>query len=622
MARLLVLRAAPYRHSSHLSTTTLLVLSPSKHRNYASFPSCSPSPARRVLPLPLRVPTRAVESSPGPTKEEQPPGASGAQEPPPAAPAFEVEELGWGTQLAVKLRMLVEPPWKRVRKGSVLNMKLRGEVLASLWHRAFLFVLLLMPLFRAILISEGLILIYVLLFSYIRSVEDTIRIRIVSTANMWTRSDGTLWISRSLVNSLLVMPVCGEKEYYLACACGELYAPPSAYIALFGLTVQQTFLRGVLEKIGVEPEIQRIGKYKSAGDQLARKSMSNEIKEMLSTLLDNIYGNWLDTISALHGKKKEEIEEFINSGVYQVARLKEEGWITDLLYDDEVMEMLKERIGQKDKKNLRMVDYSKYSRVSKRTLGLQGGGEQIAIIRASGSITRTRSPLSVPSSGIIAEQLIDKIRTVRESDKYKAVILRIDSPGGDALASDLMWREIRLLANSKPVVASMSDVAASGGYYMAMAAPVIVAEKLTLTGSIGVVTVCDKFFCHQIDQMEVVAQGRVWSGQDAFSRGLVDSLGGVSQALAIAKQKANIPKDKKVQLVEILKPSPTLPEILSGIGGSLLGVDRAMKGVLQDVILQSGVQARMDGIIFESLGDMSGGNQLFVLIKDLINCFE
>ncbi|KAF8729588.1 hypothetical protein HU200_017533 [Digitaria exilis] len=671
MARLLVLRAAPYRHSSHLCAATLLVLSPSQHRYFASFPSSPPTAARRVLPSPLRVPIRAVESSPGPTKEEQEPSpaADEAQEPPtPAASAFDVEELGWGTQLAVKLRMLVAPPWQRVRKGSVLNMKLRGEISDQLKTR----------------FSSGLSLPQIC-ENFVKAAYDPrisgIYLHIEPLRCGWGKVDE---IRRHIVDfkksgKFVVgyMPVCGEKEYYLACACGELYAPPSAYVALFGLTVQQTFLRGVLEKVGIEPEIQRIGKYKSAGDQLARKSMSNEVREMLATLLDNIYGNWLDMISSTHGKKREEIEEFINSGVYQVARLKEEGWITDLMYDDEVMAMLKERVGQKDKKSLRTVDYSKYSRVSKRTLGLQGG-VQIAIIRASGSITRTRSPLSAPSSGIIAEQLIEKIRTVRESEKYKAVILRIDSPGGDALASDLMWREIRLLANSKPVVASMSDVAASGGYYMAMAAPVIVAEKLTLTGSIGVVT---GKFCLQklyeridfnkeilskgryaelsaadqrplrpdeaelfeksaqnayalfrdkaamsrsmsIDQMETVAQGRVWSGQDAFSRGLVDSVGGLSQALAIAKQKANIPKDKKIQLVEVSKPSPTLPELLSGIGSSLLGVDRAVKGALQDVSSLSGVQARMDGILFENLGDMSGENQLSVLIKDIISYFD
>nr|CAB3447801.1 unnamed protein product [Digitaria exilis] len=626
MARLLVLRAAPYRHSSHLCAATLLVLSPSQHRHFASFPSSPPTAARRILPSPLRVPIRAVESSPGPTKEEKEPSpaADEAQEPPtPAASAFDVEELGWGNQLAVKLRMLVAPPWQRVRKGSVLNMKLRGEVLASISDQL------------KTRFSSGLSLPQIC-ENFVKAAYDPrisgIYLHIEPLRCGWGKVDE---IRRHIVDfkksgKFVVgyMPVCGEKEYYLACACGELYAPPSAYVALFGLTVQQTFLRGVLEKVGIEPEIQRIGKYKSAGDQLARKSMSNEVREMLATLLDNIYGNWLDMISSTHGKKREEIEEFINSGVYQVARLKEEGWITDLMYDDEVMAMLKERVGQKDKKSLRTVDYS--------------------------SLHFT------------------------ESEKYKAVILRIDSPGGDALASDLMWREIRLLANSKPVVASMSDVAASGGYYMAMAAPVIVAEKLTLTGSIGVVT---GKFCLQklyeridfnkeilskgryaelsaadqrplrpdeaelfeksaqnayvlfrdkaamsrsmsVDKMEIVAQGRVWSGQDAFSRGLVDSVGGLSQALAIAKQKANIPKDKKIQLVEISKPSPTLPELLSGIGSSLLGVDRAVKGALQDVSSLSGVQARMDGILFENLGEMSGANQLSMLIKDIISYFD
>ncbi|EMS60651.1 Protease 4 [Triticum urartu] len=612
--------------------------------------------------------------------------------------------------------MLVAPPWKRVRKGSVLTMTLRGEISDQLKTR----------------FSSGLSLPQIC-ENFEKAAYDPrisgIYLHIEPLSCGWGKAEE---IRRHIVDfkksgKFVVgyMPVGGEKEYYLASACAELYAPPSAYVALYGLTIQQTFLRGVLEKVGVQPEIQRIGRYKSAGDQLGRKSMSNEVKEMLGALLDNIYGNWLDTVSSTHGKKKEEIEEFVNSGVYQVERLKKEGWITDLLYDDQVMTMLKERVGQNDKKSLRMVDYSKYSRVRKSTLGIGGGGDLIAVIRASGSITRTRSGLSISSSGIIAEQLIKKIRTVRESEKYKAVILRIDSPGGDALASDLMWREIRLLAESKPVIASMSDVAASGGYYMAMAAPVIVAEKLTLTGSIGVITgdpyyllfvlakisnrsstvriLCSlatvstlgllfysisvwivnlavgKFILQKlyeridfnkeilsrgryaelnaadqrplrpdeaeifeksaqnayasfrdkaamsrsmsIDQMETVAQGRVWSGQDAASRGLVDSLGGFSQALAIAKQRAKIPQDKKVRLVEISKASPTLPEILSGIGGSILGVDRVVKGVLQDVTSLNGVQARMDGILFERLENMPGENQLFLLVKEITNYF-
>ncbi|MCE5166281.1 hypothetical protein HAX54_016806, partial [Datura stramonium] len=232
-------------------------------------------------------------------------------------------------------------------------------------------------------------------------------------------------------------PACGEKEYYIGCACQELYAPPSAYFALYGLTVQASFLGGVFEKVGIEPQVQRIGKYKSAGDQLMRKSISDENREMLTALLDNIYGNWLEKVALTKGKKKEDIEQFVNDGVYQVERLKEESWITDIKYDDEVMSMLKERLGIPKDKNLPEVDYRKYSKVRRWTLGLTGYKDQIAVIRASGSISRTRGPFSSPSSGIIAEKLIEKIRSVRESKRYKAVVLRIDSPGGDALASDL-----------------------------------------------------------------------------------------------------------------------------------------------------------------------------------------
>ncbi|EEF50694.1 Protease, putative [Ricinus communis] len=471
------------------------------------------------------------------------------------------------------------------------------------------------------------------------------------------------------------VPVCREKEYYLACACDDIYVPPSAYFSLYGLTVQASFLGGVLEKVGIQPEVQRIGKYKSAGDQLTRKTMSEENCEMLTTLLDNIYGNWLDNISSIKGKEREEIENFINEGVYEVERLKKEGFITNIQYDDEVISMLKEKLGVQKDKSLPMVDYGKYSRVRNWTLGLTGGGDQIAVIRASGSISRVRSPTSLPGSGIVGEQFIEKIRQVRESKRYKAAIIRIDSPGGDALASDLMWREIRLLAETKPVIASMSDVAASGGYYMAMAAGAIVAENLTLTGSIGVVTgkfnlgkLYEKIGFNKeiisrgkyaellaaeqrplrpdeaelfarsaqnayqqfrdkaafsrsmpVNKMEEVAQGRVWTGKDAASRGLVDAIGGLSRAVAIAKQKASIPQEKQVILVELSRPSPSLPEILSGVGSSIAGVDRTLKEVLQELSVSDGIQARMDGIMFQNLEGASYANPVLNLIKDYLS---
>ncbi|KAH9722394.1 serine protease SPPA [Citrus sinensis] len=611
---------------------------------------------------------------------------------------FEYEKFSAWKIFTVKLRMLVAFPWERVRKGSVLTMKLRGQIADQLKSR----------------FSSGLSLPQIC-ENFVKAAYDPrivgIYLHIEPLSCGWGKVEE---IRRHVVDFkksgkfiIGYVPVCGEKEYYLACACEELYAPPSAYFSLYGLTVQASFLGGVLEKVGIEPQVQRIGKYKSAGDQLTRKTMSEENCEMLTALLDNIYGNWLDKVSSTKGKRKEDIERFINDGVYKVERLKEEGFITNILYDDEVISMLKERLGVQKDKNLPMVDYRKYSGVRRWTLGLTGGGDQIAVIRASGSISRVRSPLSLSSSGIIGEQLIEKIRKVRvadfcifirnnfylpndcyfspESKRYKAAIIRIDSPGGDALASDLMWREIRLLSESKPVIASMSDVAASGGYYMAMAAGTILAENLTLTGSIGVVTdvsvfkvlLAGKFNLGKlyekigfnkeiisrgkyaevlaaeqrpfrpdeaelfaksaqnayklfrdkaafsrsmtVDKMEEYAQGRVWTGNDAASRGLVDALGGFSRAVAIAKQKANIPEDRQVTLVEMSKPSPTLPEILSSVGNSIAGVDRTLKELLQDLTFSDGVQARMDGILFQRLEGVAYGNPILTLIKDYLS---
>ncbi|KAL5751456.1 hypothetical protein ACOSP7_026059 [Xanthoceras sorbifolium] len=579
---------------------------------------------------------------------------------------FEFEEFGGWKSFSVKLRMLIAFPWERVRKGSVLKMTLRGQVSDQLKSR----------------FSSGLSLPKIC-ENFIKAAYDPrisgVYLHIESLNCGWGKVEE---IRRHIMDfkksgKFIVgyVPACGEKEYYLACACEELYAPPSAYFSLYGLTVQASFLGGVLENVGVEPQVQRIGKYKSAGDQLTRKTMSEENCEMLTALLDNIYENWLDKVSFTKGKKREDVEKFINEGVYKVERLKEEGLITNILYDDEVISLLKKRLGIQNDKNLPIVDYRKYSRVKKWTLGLTGGKEQIAVIRASGSISRVRGPLSLPSSGIIGEQLIEKIRSVRESKRYKAVIIRIDSPGGDALASDLMWREIKLLAGSKPVVASMSDVAASGGYYMAMAAQTVIAENLTLTGSIGVVTgkfnlgkLYEKIGFNKeiisrgryaellaaeqrpfrpdeaelfaksaqnaykqfrdkaafsrsmtVDEMEKVAQGRVWTGKDAASQGLVDAIGGFSRAIAIAKQQASIPQDRQVTLVEISKTSPSLPEILSGIGNSIAGVDSTLKELLQNLTFSGGVQARMDGILFQRLEGVSYANPILGLIKDYLS---
>ncbi|XP_021286762.1 serine protease SPPA, chloroplastic isoform X2 [Herrania umbratica] len=687
MSKLLLFHTAHSTPRIHPRTFTsilsrpLLVPSLSKCHSPISFFASISSPAlhphphlqRQNFSFSFSFSTRAFDDSSSSAetqneKAEKIGSQSGAKFEAEDYPSGEVEYekiSGWRS-FVVKFKMLIAFPWERVRKGSVLTMKLRGQISDQLKSR----------------FSPGLSLPQIC-ENFVKAAYDPrisgVYLHIEPLNCGWGKVEE---IRRHILNFkksgkfiIAYIPACGEKEYYLACACEEIYAPPSAYFSLYGLTVQASFLGGVFEKIGIEPQVQRIGKYKSAGDQLTRKTMSEENCEMLTSLLDNIYGNWLDVVSSSKGKKREDVENFINEGIYKVEKLKEEGLITNIHYDDQVISMLKERLGVQKDKNLLMVDYRKYSKVRKWTLGLAAGRDQIAVIRASGSISRVRSPLNAPSSGIIAEQIIEKIRSVRESKRYKAAIIRIDSPGGDALASDLMWREIRLLAESKPVIASMSDVAASGGYYMAMAAGTIVAENLTLTGSIGVVTgkfnlgklyekigfnkevisrgrYAELFAAEQrplrsdeaelfaksaqnaykqfrdkaafsrsmpVEKMEEVAQGRVWAGRDAASRGLVDAIGGLSRAIAIAKHRANIPQDRKVTLVELSRPSPTLPEILSGVGNSIVGVDRTLKEVLQDLTFSDGVQARMDGIVFQRLEGLSNATPLFSLIKDYLS---
>ncbi|CBI15369.3 unnamed protein product, partial [Vitis vinifera] len=271
---------------------------------------------------------------------------------------------GW-MSFVVKLRMLIAFPWERVRKGSVFTMKLRGQISDQLKSR----------------FSSGLSLPQIC-ENFIKAAYDPrisgIYLHIEPLSCGWGKVEEIrrhiLDFKKSGKFIVAYAPACGEKEYYLGSACDELYAPPSAYFSLYGLTVQASFLGGVFEKVGIEPQVQRIGKYKSAGDQLTRKTMSEENCEMLTALLDNIYGNWLDKISSAKGKKREDTENFINEGVYQVEKLKEEGWITNINYDDEVISILKERLGQPKDKNLPMVDYSHENVYSSSNPSLRGKG--------------------------------------------------------------------------------------------------------------------------------------------------------------------------------------------------------------------------------------------------------
>lgn len=257
--------------------------------------------------------------------------------------------------------------------------------------------------------------------------------------------------------AIAYMERAGEKEYYLASAFDEIYAPPSASLSLRGLAVTGTFLRGVLDKVGVEPEVKRIGKFKSAGDQLLRKDMSEAQREQLTALLDDIYDDFVSTVASARGKTREEVEALLEAGVYDMEQFKSGGWVTDLKYEDELNDLVKARTGGKEDE-LRAVGLKKYAKVGRSAFGIDGG-KVIAVVRTSGAIIGGTGT----GSNITAGAVIAQLRQLKKNKKIAAVVLRVDSPGGDALASDLMWREIRKLAEEKPVIASMADVAASGG---------------------------------------------------------------------------------------------------------------------------------------------------------------
>lgn len=462
--------------------------------------------------------------------------------------------------------------------------------------------------------------------------------------------------------SVAFLTMGGEKEYYLASSCEEIYVPPSAYVGLRGLSVTGTFLRGTLDKIGIEPQVQRIGKYKSAGDQLQRTSMSEAQKEALDALLNDLYANFVSTVAENRsGKDEEQVKELIDNAVYEMSQLKDNGWITDIKYEDELEDMISQRTSGR---GLTSVNYKRYSKVSMGALGLRGK-KRIAVIRTSGAITGQK-PSGNGSGSIASKPVIEQIRRVKKDKSIAGVVLRVDSPGGDALASDLMWRELRLLSQEKPLVASMSDVAASGGYYMSMGCSKIVAEPLTITGSIGVVTAKfnlgelyqkigygkevlskGKFAEIQLDSrpfteeeekkfadsamyayesfrnkaalsrgmepdtMEQYAQGRVWTGLRAIQNGLVDALGGLDVAVGLVKEMAGMKPDEKVSLIELSR-SKASPLSLATGGASTSEIFAYFLGTVVDLPsspsaslpLSGQPQARMESIGLSSSLDL------------------
>lgn len=431
-----------------------------------------------------------------------------------------------------------------------------------------------------------------------------------------------------------------NKEFYIATACDKIFVPPPGELFINGLAADVMFFRGSLDKLGIYPDIYQIGKYKSAGDIFTQKQMTDAHREYVNSLLDDLFNRYVQTVAEARHKTPEEVRALIDNAPYNAAQAKQAGLIDEVAYHDEVEKQMKAMLGYKESDQFSLVR-AEYRDVSPETLGLNEG-EKIAVIYATGEIGSGRSENSPSGDQSIGSDTLSRAVTDAAADKsIKAIVIRVDSPGGSGLASDIIWHAVDAANQKKPVVISMSDVAASGGYYIAASATKIVAQPSTITGSIGVVAgkpvmkgfydwlgltneyvlrgknagmfrETEKFndderakfeewikntyyqdFVPKVAKgrkkdsqyIDSVAQGRVWTGAQAKERSLVDEFGGLDRAIEVAKELAKIPADKGVQRVILPYPQTFIQQLLSGGGensNTQVAQQRAMLAALPE----------------------------------------
>lgn len=406
----------------------------------------------------------------------------------------------------------------------------------------------------------------------------------------------------------------GDREYYLATAADKIFLVPTATLDLTGVATYEVFLRGTLDWVGTYPDLLHIGDYKTAINVFTEKTFTPAHKEMSTSLNRDQFEQLVRAIADGRRKSEADVRTAIDEGPLLPEHALLHGLVDDLAYEDELDDL----VGAPG--TLRLVESGDYASVSWESLGVQRRS-RIAVLNAVGAITSGRSgydPVNGPVMG--SDSLVDYIRRIRGDQSIRAIILRIDSPGGSSTASDVIWRELMITKNNGrrlPIIVSMSDLAASGGYYIAMAGDVVVAQPGTLTGSIGIysgkyvtggtfeklganveatstgrhaeIYSPDRRFTPEerakvLESMQVfydqfvekvaearqttpekideIAQGRVWTGHQAKQVGLVDELGGMQVAIAAAKQRALIDEGEEVELV-IYPPRRSFYEVLS-----------------------------------------------------------
>ncbi len=423
-----------------------------------------------------------------------------------------------------------------------------------------------------------------------------------------------------------------QKSYYLATVADKIYVNPETPLLLSEMSSSISFYKETLAKLGIQPEVVKVGKFKSAVEPFISNEMSEANREQVKKYLDSSWGTLVKGISESRNIPADSINALTNRfNIYTCEQLKDYGYFDDVIYEDQMLTILKkkchpEAAGDSSRLNhskLNQVLLSDYQNIPLPETDKLNKGK-IAVIYAQGEIGMEQSANS------IGPDLAKTIRKVRENDKIKAVVLRVNSPGGSALTSDIIWRETELLRKTKPLIVSMGNVAASGGYYISCAADTIVAEPTTLTGSIGIFglffsgekLIKDKIgittevvktnthsdfggsyplplpissrpltpyernvlqnyvnrgyetFLNRVmegrgftrDELHAIAQGRVWTGADALKIGLVDVLGGLEDALQIAAVKAGLENYSLTEYPVLKNP---IEEFFNGLTGSV-----------------------------------------------------
>ena len=409
------------------------------------------------------------------------------------------------------------------------------------------------------------------------------------------------------------MEIGTNREYYIATSADKIFLPPPGDLYVNGFAAEAMFYKGSLDKLGIETDVIQFGpKYKNAPDQYTKKKMGDGQREVINDVINEYYSRMANAIADSRKKAVGDIDEIVNNAPYNAGQAKQLGLIDDARYREEVFDELKDRLGYKADDKLRTITGGQYRDIPSDSLGLNKG-ERVAVIYASGAINIGHSTNSPFGGNMVGSDTIVKAVNDAASDaSIKAIVLRVDSPGGSALASDLMWKAIEDAKAKKPVVVSMSDVAASGGYYISCNANKIVAEPSTITGSIGLflgkpvlrgfydwLGISNEYVTkgknagifketeHWTDEekkkmydsarhiyfenfvpkvakgrnktneeVDAIGEGRVWTGTQAKSNGLIDEFGGLEKAIEIAKQLANLPADKDVRRVVFPEPKP------------------------------------------------------------------